>query len=74
MINERLGGLQADAGGLLRLEVRKVMQIIDNYFARGRGERTFPVYIADEDMATLRLNQGLSGSGYGGGHYSVDIP
>lgn len=74
MINERLGDAQADAGGLKRLEVRKVLQMIDNYYARGRGERTFPVFITEEDIPTLRLNQGTSGDGYGGGHYSVQIP
>ena len=75
MINERMGGAQTDAGGLKRLEIRKVIQLIDNYYARGRGERTFPVYISDEDIATLRLNTSGVSSGYGGGGYmSTDIP
>ncbi len=74
MINQRLGGSQADAGGLKRLEIRKVLQLLDNYWARGRGERTIPVFVTEEDITDIRLNQGTSGTGYGGGHYSRDVP
>lgn len=74
MINQRLGGATADSGGLKRLEVRKVIQLIENYWARGRGERTYPVSITEEDLTDLRLNQSEAGDGYGGGHYSVNIP
>lgn len=74
MINERLGGTTADLGGLKRLEIRKVIQMVENYYARGRGERSYFISITDEDMFSLRINQATSGSGFGGGHYSVDIP
>jgi hypothetical protein len=71
-----LGGAVADEGGLRMLEINKVLQMIDNFWARGRGEITDPVVITDDDITSLRLNADdvTSGWGYGGGHYSVDIP
>jgi len=74
MINERIGGSVTDKGGLKRLEVKKVLQLLDNYYARGRGERTVPVEITEADIDSLRLNQSTSGFGYGGAHFSTDIP
>lgn len=74
LINERLNGAAADLGGLRHLEIRKVLLMLDNYYARGRGERTESVVITEDDLTSLRLNSNTSGDGYGGGHYSLDIP
>ena len=74
MINLRLGGAKTDThGGLKTLEVNKVLEMLDNYWARGRGERTLPVEITDEDIAALQLTTG-DDSGSTGGHYSVEVP
>jgi len=70
MINAYLGGAQGNPTGLKRLEIRKVLQMLDNYYARGKGEKTIPVTITDNDFTLINVNQ-FSG---GGGHYSVEVP
>ena len=73
-INQRLGGTKTDTyGGLRDLEIDKVLQIIDNYWARGRGERTEPVIITDDDIAALQISAGTE-PGSTGGHYSREVP
>ena len=74
MIDVRLAGSAASTTGLKHLEVEKVCLLIDNYHARSRGEPTVAVIITENDITTIRISDSESGWGYGGGHYSVDIP
>ncbi len=59
-------------GALKTLEINKVLMMIDNYYARGRGDRTEPIIITEDDLRILQLS--TQASTYGGGHYSVEVP
>lgn len=75
IINTFLGGAQSDAyGGLKDLETRKVLEMINNYYRLSRGEDMLPIFITDEDLRLIRLNDTSSGDGYGGGHVSKQVP
>lgn len=76
MINMRLGGVAADPnGGLRDLEISKVLILVDNYWARGRGERTEPVFITDDELRIIQMaSEDVAGNETTGGHYSIEVP
>lgn len=47
---------------ILNIEVDLVNQFVDNYHARGRGERTYPVALSIDQMKILRKYRTTSGA------------